>query len=120
MNNSEHINRKKLKNICSGKKEHYYVMILDNQIIGYSMLRFFGYKIPSYGCCIHKNYQERDYGNILTKWTLERAKEMGCEKVILKVYKDNIKAFNLYKKIGFEIECEIPETNEIKMFKKLV
>ena len=45
-----------LVEICSATKDHYFVMELNGKIIGYAFLRLFWYKIPSYGCCIRKEY----------------------------------------------------------------
>ena len=104
-----------LRAICSGKKDYYYVMILDGCIIGYSMLRLFGYEIPSFGCCIHEKHQEQEYGTILTQWTLERAKELGYKKVILKTYKENIPAQNLYEKVGFKTVGLSEDKKQYKM-----
>ena len=111
--------RKTIREICSSGKDHYFVMIVDGKIIGYSMLRLFGYKIPSFGCCIRTGYGGMGYGSMLTGWTVETAKELGYEKVILKVHKDNTIAFQMYKTVGFIITGEIPEKNEIKMEKQL-
>jgi ribosomal protein S18 acetylase RimI-like enzyme len=108
-----------IKQICISKKDHYFVMTLDGKIIGYSMLRLFGYKIPSFGCCVRTGFGGKGYGSMLTSWTVEKAKAMGYTKVILKVHKNNTIAFQMYKKIGFSITGEIPEKNEIIMEKIL-
>jgi RimJ/RimL family protein N-acetyltransferase len=103
-----------LREICDSKKDHYFVMVLNNRIIGYSFLRLFGYKIPSFGCCIFNRYKNKGYGTILTRWTVNKAKELGYNKVILKTYKKNISAYKIYKNIGFEI---IGETEDNKQFR---
>ena len=36
-----------VNNICKTKQDHYFVMVLDDKIIGYSFLRLFGYKVPN-------------------------------------------------------------------------
>ena len=51
-----------ITDICKSKKDHYFVMFLDNTLIGYSFLRLFGYEIPSFGCCIRKGYEHKGYG----------------------------------------------------------
>lgn len=60
-------NEKTMKNICSSKKDHYYVLLSDNKIIGYCFLRIFGYQIPSFGCCIRNEIQGKVYGYKITK-----------------------------------------------------
>lgn len=108
-------NKKTITEICTSGKDHYFVMISDGLIIGYSMLRLFGYKIPSFGCCIRKGYYGMGFGSMLTAWTVKKAKNLGYDKIILKVHKNNTNAFNMYKKIGFIVTGELPEKNEYKM-----
>ena len=111
--------KKTITRICTSGKDHYFIMILNGKIIGYSMLRLFGYKIPSFGCCIRRGYDGMGYGSMLTAWTVKEAGELRYEKIILKVHKNNTFAFQMYKAIGFTITGEIPEKNEIKMEKQL-
>jgi len=107
--------KKTIEEICSSKKDHYFVMTLGDKIIGYSFLRLFGYEVPSFGCCIRNEFQGKEYGKLITKLTIDTAKELGYKKIILKVYKDNIAAFKLYKKSGFGIVDKNKDTNEFKM-----
>lgn len=107
--------KKTIMEICTSDKDHYFVMMLDDVVIGYSMLRLFGYNIPSFGCCIRNQYNGMGFGSMLTIWTIQKAKELGYEKVILKVHRDNISALKMYKKVGFVVIGEIPIKNEIKM-----
>lgn len=107
--------KKTITEICSSGKDHYFVMVSDGLIIGYSMLRLFGYKIPSFGCCIRTGYGGMGYGSMFTVWTVNKAKELGYEKIILRVHKDNVYAFQLYKKVGFIVIDELSEKNEYKM-----
>jgi len=104
-----------LKNNCKSKNDHYFVMTLDNKIIGYAMLRLFGYEIPSFGCCIRTEFQGKGYGLLLTKWTVEKAKKLNYKKVILKTYKDNIPAMKIYKEAGFTIIGETEDKKQYKM-----
>lgn len=101
--------------ICTSNKDYYFVMRLKNILIGYSFLRLFGHKIPSFGCCIRNGYENKGYGTILTELTLNKAKDYKFEKVILKLYKQNIVAFNIYKKIGFNVVSNDRHSTEIKM-----
>lgn len=104
-----------IRDICNHKKDHYFVLLINDKIIGYSFLRLFGYKIPSFGCCIRYEYWGNGYGEMITEKTIDAAKKIGYTKVILKVYKKNNVAFNLYKKIGFKVTDENVETDEYKM-----
>jgi ribosomal protein S18 acetylase RimI-like enzyme len=97
-----------LKSLLKERFNYYFVLIEDNKIIGYSMLRTFGrYPDPTFGGFIHRDYRRRGYGTELLKKTIDKAKELGFKRVLLKVHKDNEKAINLYSKIGFrELEKE--------------
>jgi len=95
--------------------DHYFIIKYDDKIIGYSFLRFFGYKIPSFGCCIRKGFENKGYGTLLTNLTLKRAKEFGYSKVILKSYKENIHAHRIYKKSGFKIIGETEDNKQYRM-----
>jgi RimJ/RimL family protein N-acetyltransferase len=101
--------------ICTSKKDHYFVMEQNNKIIGYSFLRLFGYETPSYGCCVRNGYQGIGYGTVLTQETMKKAKELGYHKVILKVYKENVAAFKTYENIGFKIVGETDDKRQYKM-----
>jgi RimJ/RimL family protein N-acetyltransferase len=101
--------------ICSSKKDHYFVMTVNGVICGYSFLRLFGFTIPSFGCCIRSGYEKRGYGTKLTRWTIQKAKEIGYKKIMLHVYKDNIIALNIYEKSGFTTINENINKNELQM-----
>ena len=106
---------KTILDICKSKKDHYFVMFFDDKLIGYSFLRLFGYEIPSFGIIIKKEYTRRGYGAFLAKWTIEKARELGYKKVILKTYKDNTAAQKLYEKFGFQIAGETEDKKQYKM-----
>jgi RimJ/RimL family protein N-acetyltransferase len=107
--------RNTLTKIWKSKEDHYFVMVLDNVIIGYSFLRLFGYKIPSFGCCIRRRYEGKGYATMLSRWTINKAREIGYKKIILKVYKENERAFRMYQKTGFKAIGETEDTGEINM-----
>ena len=104
-----------LKNLESD--DHYFIMTADDKIIGYSFLRLFGFDIPSFGCCIRNGFENKGYGSILTGLTIEKAKELGYKKVILKTYKKNLFAQKIYNKLGFKI---IGETSDKKQYKMIL
>ena len=111
---------KTVSEICKSQKDHYFIMILKDKIVGYSMLRLFNYETPSFGCCIRTGYQRKGFGTILTEWTINKAKKLGYRKVILKVYKSNKNAFRIYKNIGFIIVGETEDKKQYKMEKNLI
>ena len=99
--------------------DHYFVLILDEKIIGYSFLRLFGYEIPSFGCCIRNGFENKDYGTIITGLTIIKAKDIGYKKIILKTYKENIFAQKIYNKLGFKIIGETEDNKQYKMELKI-
>ena len=99
----------------SSKEDHYFVMLLNDKIIGYSFLRLFGYEVPSFGCCIQKEFQHKGYGKIITREAIKIAKKLGYPKILLKVYRKNEIAFNMYKKIGFKIININDKNDEVVM-----
>ena len=102
-----------LENLKSS--DHYFIMLLEDKIIGYSFLRLFGFEIPSFGISIRKGFTVKGYGTILTKWTIEKARKIGYKKVILKTYKENISALKLYEKFGFKIIGETEDKKQYRM-----
>jgi len=111
--------KRTLEQILTSKKDHYFVLTVNKKIIGYSMLRFYVYKIPSFGVCIRKDYENHGYGNLMTEKTMKKAIEIGYKEVILNVHEENSRAIDLYERIGFKAVQKNPDTREIKMKKSL-
>jgi ribosomal-protein-alanine N-acetyltransferase len=112
-------NKQTLIEIFTSGKDHYFVMLLNNTLIGYSFLRLFGHTTPRYGCCIDRQFEQKGYGTILTKWTIKTAKQLGYSKIMLKVYKENTIALDMYNKMGFNHVETNNKTKEIIMEKTL-
>jgi RimJ/RimL family protein N-acetyltransferase len=105
--------------ICRSTEDHYFVLKKENKIIGYSMLRLFGYNTPSIGLCIGNGYEHKGYGQLMLKKTLQKAEQLGYQDVILTIQKENVRAWNLYLKNGFDIIERDSKTGKIKMKKLL-
>lgn len=114
-----HFDKKSLQQICTAMKDHYFVLTLNSTIIGYSMLRLFGYMTPSFGVCIRNGYENKGFGRMMLEKTMQKAVELGYKDVILSIHKENIRAINMYSKNGFIITFNNPRTGEIKMKKSL-
>jgi ribosomal protein S18 acetylase RimI-like enzyme len=84
--------------------DKYYVAYLDGAIVGFSMLRGWeeGFKIPSLGIFVHKNYWRRGIGRKLVNYTIKQAEELSCDKIRITVYSENKGALKLYESIGFK------------------
>lgn len=57
----------------------------------------------AYAVAVHPKYQGLGIGTKLSYDIFVQAKEEGIRKIRLGVYQNNLKAVNLYKKIGFKI-----------------
>lgn len=56
---------------------------------------------------IYPEYRGLGIGSYLLSFIKNIAKEKGCNKLVLEVEKENLRAINVYKKFGFKIEREI-------------
>lgn len=81
----------------------YYVLIEDNKVIGYAMLRGWDerYDIPSLGIAIHPLARKKGLGKMLISFLHSAAKLRGCNKIRLKVYPENKSAILAYEKLGY-------------------
>ena len=111
--------KKTLTEISKSKKDHYFVLSVHKKIIGYSMLRLFGYTIPSMGICIRNGFENKGYGSMMAEMTLQKAIELGYKEVILHVHEKNVRAIDLYSKLGFIPVQRNSETGQIEMRKLL-
>lgn len=80
------------------------LIIIENtetkEIIGASWMTFDGRRIHLHHIGVKPGFQNQGFGKLLTKESLKFAKEKGYQ-IKLEVHKDNKKAINLYKKLGF-------------------
>ena len=90
-----------------------FLMSENDNTIGYSHLDKDGESIW-FGICIADDYIGKGYGKKLILSTLEEANLKKVPTVLLSVYKNNVPAFNLYKKVGFQVYSE----NETSFFMK--
>ncbi|MFW6019210.1 MAG: GNAT family N-acetyltransferase [Bacteroidales bacterium] len=70
-------------------------------IIGTSWMTFDGRRIHLHHLAVLPEYQNQGYGKLLTKKSIQFAKETGFQ-IKLEVHSANLQAINLYKKIRFE------------------
>ena len=93
-----------LKNIHN-KKDFFVCLFFKKKIIGYGMLRGWkdGYEVPSLGIMIDKDYRGIGASKLLMNYLHIICKFKNCEKVMLKVNKDNKRAINLYEKLDYNL-----------------
>ena len=76
------------------------------QMIGYGMLRGLdeGYSVPALGLCVLEESQSRGVGKMLLTHLLHACAVRGADRAMLKVKRDNLRAYRLYAKAGFQFE----------------
>jgi ribosomal protein S18 acetylase RimI-like enzyme len=73
----------------------------NQSIIGTSWITFDGRRLHLHHIAVLPQYQKKGYGSLLTKKSLEFAKEKGYQ-IKLEVHQTNTNAIEIYKKIGFK------------------
>jgi ribosomal protein S18 acetylase RimI-like enzyme len=86
----------------------YYVIMENEKVIGYAMLRGWdeGYEIPSLGIAMHPSVRGLGLGELLIRFLHAAARRRGCDKIRIRVYTQNAHAVELYKKLGYCFESE--------------
>jgi ribosomal-protein-alanine N-acetyltransferase len=89
-------------------RDLYLGQFLGDRLVGYGMLRGWdaGYETPSLGIYLSPDARGRGLAKALMDDLHRRAGENGAEKVRLKVYKDNVRAVNLYERLGYVFFAE--------------
>lgn len=89
-------------------KDLYYLQIKSNKVVGYAMLRGWdkGYEIPSVGIVIHPDFQNQGLGREFVEFLHNQARLKGADRIRLKVYPNNVRAMNLYEKMGYSFTNE--------------
>ena len=102
--------RKSIERILTEKNTVFLVAEADNKLVGF--IAAFGGKLirnkhSAYLVLgILEAYQGQEIATKLFQRIFEWAKEVGISRLELTVIKENIKAFNLYRKMGFVVEGE--------------
>jgi len=93
-------------------KDQYVVIILNEEIVGYGMLRGWddGYEIPSLGMIIGKALRGRGVGYSFIQYLHALALLAGAERIRLTVCKNNEGAIRLYEKVGYRLSEENDDT----------
>ena len=90
------------------KKDLYYIVTGDEKVLGYGILRGWdeGYSVPSLGVAVSPNARGIGIGKLLVQFLHAVCRERGCEKIRLKVYKNNVLAVKMYEKFGYTFSAE--------------
>jgi len=83
----------------------YYIVLINNKIIGYSLLRGWdeGDDIPELGIIVDDSYRGKGLAKAIMNFLHTAARLKGATKIRLKFYKYNEKAVSLYESLGYEL-----------------
>ena len=92
----------KIRYFFNQNKNTFYFLFKKKELIGATLY------LQNYiqSLCINRKYQKMGYGTKLTKFVVNKILSDGHDKVTLKVMNENFPALELYKKLGFEIDCQ--------------
>lgn len=94
--------------IKSSRKDLYYIVVDGLKVLGYGFLRGWdeGYDTPSLGIAVHPALRGSSLGKIFMLFLHTASRLRGSTKIRLKVYKENINAVCLYKKLGYRFSTK--------------
>lgn len=105
-------------------KNHYFNVLLEEDInreVGYMWFHvtqnLSGKEAFIYDFSIHEEFRGKGYGKKAMKALEDKAREMRLNKILLHVFGHNTRAFELYKKVGYQvtdINMSLDLTNSIK------
>jgi ribosomal protein S18 acetylase RimI-like enzyme len=93
--------------LCSyAGKDLYYVACAGTTVLAYGMLRGWdeGYEIPSLGIAVHPQARGTGVARAFMAFLHLAAKLRGATKVRLTVYAENIRAVEIYRRLGYILE----------------
>lgn len=108
------------KHICEYSGQDWYAaQWIESQkfsgIGGYVMLRGWdaGFKIPSFGVCVHPDWQGIGLGRLLIQAAITVACLRQSPAIRLKVYPDNDRAIALYSQFGFKFQPDLESDQRV-------
>lgn len=94
--------------ISIGKGYPFVVAELDGQIIGWADLtpyqRESNKHVSHLGMGVVKKHRGKGIGGLMLGEVVQKAIDLGCLRLELEVFADNLSAISLYEKHGFELE----------------
>jgi RimJ/RimL family protein N-acetyltransferase len=93
----------------------------NNELIGFYMLRGLdeGYTEPMYGVFIHRKYSGKGIASLTIAHAESFCKLQGYKQLLLKVFPENIRAKNLYERLGFEFLRKDESSQQLVLGKEL-
>jgi len=74
---------------------------LDRKIVGHAVLSPINDREVSLCIYVRKGYRSKGIGTAMVRFLIEHCKAMGYEGIRIVTEKDNIRAINFFKKLGF-------------------
>jgi ribosomal protein S18 acetylase RimI-like enzyme len=104
------------------KRDQYLGFFIRETLVGFFMLRGLdeGYKIPSYGVFISKNYQSYGLAKLSVMHSISFCKLNRIEKLMLKVHPLNTSALKIYRDFGFVETCVDPSNDNLVFYKDII
>jgi ribosomal protein S18 acetylase RimI-like enzyme len=93
--------------ICAhGGRDLYYAACAAGRVLAYGLLRGWdeGYAIPSVGLAIAPEARGRGLARAFMAFLHAAAKQRGATQVRLTVDRDNLRAVELYRRLGYQLE----------------
>jgi len=105
--------------LAKAKRDQYLGFFIRETLVGFFMLRGLdeGYKIPSYGVFISKDFQSCGLARLSVQYAISFCKLNRIEKLMLKVHPLNTSALKIYRDFGF-VETRIDPSNNNLVFYK--
>ncbi len=91
-----------LTEITNNKFAHLFVLEDKNKVIGYSGVWIISDSATITKVTVAKKYQGQGLGDKLLQDLIKRAQDANCQYISLEVRVSNARAYQLYKKYGFE------------------
>ena len=103
------------------KKDQYYGIYCNNNLIGFYMLRGFdkNYEIPSYGVWVKKEFSSFGIAKLTLRHAISFCKLNSIKRIMLKVHPENIIAKNTYESFGFINEGFDKVNNNLIYYKNI-
>ena len=114
-------NKSLSEQIKLAKKDKYFCLSKNNQVIGFYCLRGLdeNYTIPSFGLYITSENNGKGYGSLALKSAQEWCKRNLIKVLMLKVDKNNIKALHMYEKNGFKFKQNCNNSGQLIFEKEI-
>ena len=93
-------------------RDLYFLMMSGDRAVAYGLLRGWneGYVVPSLGLVVAPSERGRGLGKLMMDFLHGAARSRGADRVGLRVHTENLRAFRLYRSLGYSFEPPDPST----------